>query len=1136
MTKTILQNFTLTVLLLSSSLFFNSLKAEDVSANCLITFDIADHVVAATGETVCVPVTVMNFTEVAGFQFNLGWDVNQLSFTEVIGVGVPMNASTNYNEVSPGNLIVVSLVSSANGQTLADNSVAFELCFEVVGTAVETAPITFLSDYTIEVAVIAELVSGTMIGGSVEIGNTGPTMPLSISEDCGLACTDIDVVITGGQAPYSYLWTGPNNYTSTTEDLSGVAEGNYELIVTDSNGESQAVSFYITNASGLDLTYNTTDAGCANPNGGTIDITLNNGIAPFTYQWSNGATTEDISDLTSGTYVLTVTDNEGCQRIETIQVGGAPAISLFSFVTDIDCPDGSNGDIYASAAGGQFPYTYEWSNGAIGNTISNLTAGTYEVTITDDNNCTITETFTVVELNLQDELSANIDNAYCGTNDGRIYLSVPGSISNYDYLWSNGTTGNNANNLAPGDYSVTVTAIDGGCQAVGTYTVLDEGIALDFDYSCNNGLVDLTAFVSNGQEDYTFEFSDGTTLTDSSYAEVMGLPTGDYSITVTGQTTGCLATIGPLNADCTVGPTSDCFAVIAGSANANAGSQICIPITTQGFKEIVGIQFSVSWDPTVLGYINTESYGLPGLFSSNFGTLSSDQGKLAFLWSTPDPSTVGLTLPDGNTLFDICFDVVGSNGTTSSIDLTEDLIIFEVFGGDGAQGLDFIGFTGASGQVNVGGSTDPLVISNVCGTGSCSGTEGTAEVTIVGGIPPFAYAWTDGAGNVIGTTMNLIDLPAGDYEVEVTDSNGNTVYSSVEILLEDCVWPGDTDDSGLVDNFDILNIGLGAGTGGSLRSNASINWFGQSASSWFETTPNSMVNYKHIDTDGNGLIADADTLAIVQNWGEIHNFTGDIDQQFIDLPSSGDHFVTLPFYVQSDTIEPNTIVALPVILGEMDNAVTDLYGLAFTITFDPEVIVPGSAYLNFDDSWLGDINNNTIAIQKTFHADGRLDIGMTRTDGNNMDGFGKIADFFITIEDDIFFGQDEDSRGVLITDTDFGIENVRLITNLEEEILTSPTTTTTVIETIGTGTEDWLGASAISLYPNPVSDLLQIKSPMASIESIRLYDVAGSLIQVITYPGQEEVVLNTNALEGGTFLVEIQTANGQAVRRIVVMK
>ncbi len=217
----------------------------------------------------------------------------------------------------------------------------------------------------------------------------------------GFSDGSVAVNVSGGTTPYSYSWSGPNNYNASTQDIQNVLAGTYTYYVIDANG--CYVLLVITIPEGqltpLVVTENITEINCFGDNNGVIDLIVSGGAIPYTYSWSDGTTTEDLSNLTAGTYTVTVTDAAGQSYTSSFTITEPSEITAIYTVTNVTTSGGNNGAIDLTASGGVAPYLYYWSTSPTQTTedISNLIAGTYTVWIVDVNNCYIGVDIDVVE-------------------------------------------------------------------------------------------------------------------------------------------------------------------------------------------------------------------------------------------------------------------------------------------------------------------------------------------------------------------------------------------------------------------------------------------------------------------------------------------------------------------------------------------------------------------------------------------------------------------------------------------------------------------------------------------------------------------------------------------------------------------
>lgn len=369
----------------------------------------------------------------------------------------------------------------------------------------------------------------------------------------------INITVNGGTSPYSYNWS---NGTSN-EDLVGVSIGNYNVVVTDNNGCQINYSATLSEPSEILISSQVFDASCSAPNG-AVQVVVTGGVSPYQYNWSNGATTAGISNVTAGDYTLTVTDANGCNQVLEVTVGATDNLSIESRISDVKCFGESNGSASVIITSGSAPFTYEWSNGDTTSSISNVAAGNYTVTVTDAVGCTTTLD---IEISEPDELNVLLtaevyENGFnvtpFGNNNGSVLATVSGGTTPYNYIWSNGEVGQQITGLTAGQYAVTVRDFN-NCTVYKTIVLTEvEELAMPTGYSPNNdGMNDyfvvkgLEAYADNKitvfnrwgnivyqrnsyQNDWAGLNSNGNELPDATYFVVLEVETSGGSIVLKG--------------------------------------------------------------------------------------------------------------------------------------------------------------------------------------------------------------------------------------------------------------------------------------------------------------------------------------------------------------------------------------------------------------------------------------------------------------------------------------------------------------------------------------------------------------------------------------------------------------------------
>ncbi|XZF14865.1 T9SS type A sorting domain-containing protein [Chitinophagaceae bacterium MMS25-I14] len=280
----------------------------------------------------------------------------------------------------------------------------------------------------------------------------------------------VALTVNNATNPVQYAWSNG----AATKNLAGLPAGTYTLLLTDSNGCTARDTATITQAAqimAVAVVNNVTT--CSNGNNGSISLTVSNGFSPYTYSWSNGSHNKNISGLTAGPYTVTITDAHGCKRKITYNITAPAPLVISANVTNISCRGACDGSIDVTITGGTPPYTYRWNGTLCGQSSLdryNLCPGSYCLSVTDAHGCTASTTYNITQPPAIC-VSAVKNNVTCnGANDGSINLTVTGGTAPYTYHWSNNATTQDLDNLAPGNYTVTVTDAH-GCTYTTTYCV-----------------------------------------------------------------------------------------------------------------------------------------------------------------------------------------------------------------------------------------------------------------------------------------------------------------------------------------------------------------------------------------------------------------------------------------------------------------------------------------------------------------------------------------------------------------------------------------------------------------------------------------------------------------------------------------
>ncbi len=533
---------------------------------------------------------------------------------------------------------------------------------------------------------------------------------------------------------------------------------------------------------------------CHGDNNATLNATASGTVAPYTYLWSTGASTQSISALSAATYTVQVTDIYSCSSATTYTIG-QPGIVTAATSTptntrgyNVTCYGSSDGSATVYPGGGTPPYTYLWSTGATTSTINGLTAGTYTVTVHDAHNCTpSTATVTLlqpapVSLTVSPSVFYGGSNISCyGGSNGSITAQPGGGTANFTYLWSNGQTTQVASGLSIGTY--TVIATDSvGCTANASISLqqplpltktLTPSVYSGYNISCH-GQQDgsITVATNGGTAPYHYTWADTAFTQNRSL-----LYAGTYHVTIT-DTLGCSISDSIVLSEpteivsSTTGSLLNCYgdhngtasvSVLGGNgpytylwstgatspaiSNLAAGNYLVTVTDTRGCTRVDQVQ--VTQPTQVTGYAFGTYIGCGSQIGLLSVTGSGGNGPYTFAWSNGSTAAFQTNQPLGNYSVTVT-DTHGCWDTASAIILSPPPI--------SASSNDF--------------HTTCDSITTV--------PAGILSVTASGGVTPYLYLWSNGE-----TTPTITNLGTGEYSVIVTDANGCTAAPVAHVYNND---------------------------------------------------------------------------------------------------------------------------------------------------------------------------------------------------------------------------------------------------------------------------------------------------------------------------------------------------------------
>jgi gliding motility-associated-like protein len=680
-----------------------------------------------------------------------------------------------------------------------------------------------------------------------------------------------------------------------------------------------------------------------NQTNGTATATPSGGTPGFTYSWApGGQTTQTATGLGVGTYTVVVTDAANCSNTLNVTLtSSAPTVTASG--TGTNCFAGTTGSANSNVSGGSPGYTYLWLPGNFTTAnISNLGSNTYTLTVTDQNNCTSSDTVLITQPTAI-QPGGSTTPGTCGSNTGTATVTVSGGTPGYTFSWNNGQTAATATVLATGIYSVIITDSK-GCTAQAVFNVTSSGNNITSTdvpthvlcFGGNNGSATVTP--SGGTSPYSYSWYNGQNT-----ATATGLTSGTYVVQIT-DNSGCtlLDTVTitqPTQITASTTTTQSSCASPTGTATVTANGG------TTGY--------TYSWNN------GQTTATASGLAAGNYTVVVTDNNGCTTQATANITAGGGNIAPNATTQNVSCFGGGDGSATLNPSGGTAPYSYSWYNGQNTATATGLIAgtysvlITDASGCTSTGSVSvsqpNALQAATTATNDLCNQGSGTANANANGGTPNYSYSWNNGQ-----TSANASGLIAGSYTVIVTDSKGCTTSSSVNV---------NNTSSSLLNAGGDLTITQGQ--------TASLNASGGGTYTWTPATglscticqnpiatPNATTTYIVSGTDANGCI-DSDTVIITV---EIPCIIASLDKL---LPNA--------FSPNSDG--KNDLYCVP------KNVCIQSFTLKIFDRWGEKVFESNS----FDNCWDGtqlNKNVNTAVFTYTFYA--------TLTDGSNLSLNGLI--------------------------------------------------------------------------------------------------------------------------------------------------
>lgn len=604
----------------------------------------------------------------------------------------------------------------------------------------------------------------------------------SFDATCTAADGGANAIPTGGTPNYTFDWMDASlvSIGQTSQGATNLAAGIYNVLITDANGCTTTLTATVNNFNAPNATVlASTSPTCNGDCNGAIDMDITGGTPNYTFLWfAGGQTTEDLTNICAGNYMLEVTDAAGCISFTNASLTENAIIDATFVVTDASC-GACDGSAVITPTGGDGIYTVLWTNGDAGLNAANLCAGAYGAQITDSSGCSAMVNFAVSNpTGPTGETIISTDASCSGVCDGTADVTPIGGTAPYTFLWlHDGATTNTSSGLCAGTYFCEITDAN-GCIRTSTVTILDGNPIVDStvitpaDCGVCNGALQINILSGNGPFSFQWDAAAGSVTTQN----VTNLCEGVYSVTVS-DGNGCNDSfIYSVN-----GISAPQLSITATDANCANG---CDGVATVNIANGTG-PFTETWMDDTGTNLGLAGLTVSTLCAGDYIVQIFDQGTgctAAVNFSIGEPDSLQFSLPFlvDNSCFASC------DGSATAIAIDGTLPYTYLWTDPTAQttstasalcaGTFDVTLTDANGCTATQSATinepSQITMAFAITDASCSTVnDGAIDVTVAGGTAPYTYSWT-GPAPFVSNSEDITNLFTGMYYLTTTDTNG----------------------------------------------------------------------------------------------------------------------------------------------------------------------------------------------------------------------------------------------------------------------------------------------------------------------------------------------------------------------------